>query len=102
MSFSVFPAITPGFSFRPTSPFLAALAAAALRRLESPLTAQTAPQPIQPLSLGECGALLMVEAAVLEGAREATPAGQVQAAFAGARTALASATEPAPRRLTLS
>ena len=49
MSFSVFSTITPGFSFRPTSPFLAELAVEALRRLESPLTAHAAARPIQPL-----------------------------------------------------
>jgi hypothetical protein len=95
MGISVFPTITPGFSFRPTSPFLSALAAAALRRLESPLTAEGAPGPIRPLSLGERGALLVVEAAALDTAGafdRRIP--QVEAAFSGARAALADA--PAP------
>lgn len=97
MSISAHSAITPGFSFRPTSPFLAALAAAALRRLESPLTAETAPEPIRPLSLGESGALLVVEAAALPGAR-ATAArrpAEARAAFTGARAALGTPLPPA-------
>jgi hypothetical protein len=100
MSISAFPTITPGFSFRPTSPFLAALAAAALRRLESPLTAEAAPQPIRPLSLGERGALLVVEAAALDSANapdRGVP--RVEAAFSGARAALADAPAPASRAL---
>jgi hypothetical protein len=86
MSISVFPTITPGFSFRPTSPFLAALAAEALRRLESPLTADAAPPPIRPLSLGDSGARLVVAAAL--GADVPPAAGRAQAGFAGARAAL--------------
>jgi hypothetical protein len=97
MSISVFPTITPGFSFRPTSPYLAALAAAALRRLESPLTANTAPRPIRPLSLGASGALLL-DAAALRAA-PAPRTGQVHAAFTDARAALAGAPRPVSRTL---
>jgi hypothetical protein len=101
MSISVYSTITPGFSFRPTSPFLAALAAAALRRLESPLTSEVAAEPIRPLSLGESGALLVVEAAALPGSRatqDRQPA-QAKAAFTDARAALATTPQPASRAI---
>jgi hypothetical protein len=93
-------AITPGFSFRPTSPFLAALAAAALRRLESPLTSETAPDPIRPMSLGESGALMVVEAAASRESRAtSTRQAEARAAFTDARTALASPALPAARAI---
>jgi hypothetical protein len=45
--------IIPAFSFRPTSPYVAALAEAAQRRLESPLTPPgVAVEPLKPLTFG--------------------------------------------------
>ena len=90
MSISVFPAISPGFSFRPTSPFLAALAAAALRRLESPLTPDAAPPPIRRCRSASA-APCRPRGRRARAPRRDAPRGRVAAAFAGARAALAGA-----------